>query len=195
MIAGGFALWLKPSWFYGNYARREELLKRWIAIALIGIGAVVIGLALGGVLYNNWLLANPGKAPVPAQLAGIQQADSTFGAAAVLEIERLHNQDFDMTRGATASFGPDHAIRLWVGGTLVPFQARRVLDAMQSSIESGRFPFVPQGSLELGGTTVYTLDGPDQLHFFFQRGAYVIWLAADPNLAEQALQDVLEYYQ
>ncbi len=33
-----------------------------------------------------------------------------------------------------------------------------------------------------------------QRHFYFQSAAQVIWLAADPEMAEQALKEALAFY-
>lgn len=170
-------------------------MKRWIAIALIGIGALVIGLLLGSLLYNRWLEENPGEISVPDQLTGLQQQGSTVGATAVSEIERLHNQDFAMTSGATASYGTVDPIRLWVGGTLLGFQAEDVLEAMRTSIEAGRFPFTNLGEMQIHNTNIYALESADQLHFYFRVGPTIIWLAANPDVAEQALAEVLEFYR
>jgi hypothetical protein len=170
-------------------------MKRWIAISLVGLGALVVGLLLGGVLYNQWLQENPGDLALPGQLANLQQATSTHGGAAVQEIKRLHNQEFAISRGATASYGTDQKIRLWVGGTLFPFQAQDVLEAMRSGIESGRFPFTQLGEMELSDTTVFALESANQLHLYFRQGPYVIWLAANPDVAEQAVAEILEFYR
>lgn len=170
-------------------------MKRWFGIALIGMGALVIGLLVGAVLYTRWLEDNPGEIGVPDQLVDLQQVASTAGTDAVREIERLHNQDFAITSGATASYGTPNQVRLWVGGTPLSFQAEDVLEAMRAGLEAGRFPFAFLGEMQLHDTTVFALESADQLHFYFRVGPYIIWLAANPDVAEQAMADVLEFYR
>jgi hypothetical protein len=34
----------------------------------------------------------------------------------------------------------------------------------------------------------------DQLHFYFQSGKQLIWMSANPDLADQALEEVLKFY-
>jgi hypothetical protein len=45
-----------------------------------------------------------------------------------------------------------------------------------------------------GKRSIYVLDGMGQRHFYYQSDRLVIWLAADPEMAEQALDQVLEVY-
>jgi len=38
---------------------------------------------------------------------------------------------------------------------------------------------------------VYLAVGMGQAHYFFQKGAKVIWLAVDPSLAKEAIRDAV----
>ena len=65
---------------------------------------------------------------------------------------------------------------------------------MRDKIIEGNAPFIPLGERQVGGRTVYELEGLGQKHFYFQSCDLVIWLAADANLAEGALTQSLEFY-
>ena len=61
-------------------------------------------------------------------------------------------------------------------------------------IAEGRSPFTSDGVRTIDKRPVYELTGLGQKHFYFQAGTQVIWLAADPALAEQALQQALQFF-
>ena len=48
--------------------------------------------------------------------------------------------------------------------------------------------------MKYGSRTVYELVGMGQLHYYFRSGNLVIWLAANEQVAELALQDALDFY-
>ncbi len=66
---------------------------------------------------------------------------------------------------------------------------------MENKIAESSGPFEPLGKSNHDGHTVYELFGMGQRHFYYQSGSLVIWLAADPLLADQALEDMLEFYR
>lgn len=45
-----------------------------------------------------------------------------------------------------------------------------------------------------GNRVVYVLEGMGQKHYYSQAKNLVIWLAVEPGLADQALQQTLEVY-
>ena len=65
---------------------------------------------------------------------------------------------------------------------------------MRDEIATGSSPFTPEGERFINDRTIYTFDGMGQKHFYFQSGRLIIWLAADENIAEQALYEILEYF-
>ena len=42
--------------------------------------------------------------------------------------------------------------------------------------------------------STYALDGMGQKHFYFQSKNLIIWLAAEPSIADEALKQILEDY-
>jgi hypothetical protein len=65
---------------------------------------------------------------------------------------------------------------------------------MKDKIAEGNSPFTPTGERPDGSRVIYELGGMGQKHFYFQSGDLLIWLAADVDLAEQALGQVLVFY-
>ena len=85
-------------------------------------------------------------------------------------------------------------VKLWVGETFWKIIAKRMIVDMRDEIATGSSPFRPEGERFINDRTIYVLDGMGQKHFYYQSGKLIIWLAADENIAEQALYEVLEYF-
>jgi len=58
----------------------------------------------------------------------------------------------------------------------------------------GGSPFTPVEQFNQGARTIYVLEGMGQMHFYFQSKNLVIWLAADPAVADAAIKQILEAY-
>lgn len=54
--------------------------------------------------------------------------------------------------------------------------------------------FVTLSQMNDSSCRTYTLEGMEQKHFYFQLQNLAIWLAADPDVADNALQQTLEAY-
>jgi hypothetical protein len=67
-------------------------------------------------------------------------------------------------------------------------------DDMTARIAANESPFTPLGDVTIDDTQVYLLEGQGQMHFYFQAGKLLVWLAADEWLAPQALEDSLQFY-
>jgi hypothetical protein len=91
-------------------------------------------------------------------------------------------------------YGSQGQATLWVSGVPLSMIASRVLQAMRDRIADGNSPFVQVDERVDGKRSIYVLDGMGQRHFYYQSNNWIIWLAADPDLAEQALNQLLEVY-
>lgn len=168
-------------------------MKRFLPGLLIAAGFL---LALSGVGYARLArqIANPGEATLPASLADLSLAQATTGWPATVEIARLHRQEFPLTSGALGVYGEGRQVTLWVAGAPLELLAERMLAEMRARIAEGESPFTPAGERRDGERPVYELDGLGQKHFYFRSGDRLIWLAADPALAEEALRQALAFY-
>ena len=167
-------------------------MRRIAPIFVTGMGIFLI-LASGGWLFiNNWL-QNPAVAPVPEQVAGLPLTTKLTGTDATKEFSMLHNKQFPLTSGVVGIYG-DNQVAVWVGGAPLDFMATELVAAMRDKIAQGNSPFTPIAERQDGARTVYVLEGMGQQHYYFQSKNLVIWLAAEPALADQALQQALEAY-
>ena len=167
-------------------------MKRIAPNVLIGIGLLLFFAAGAGIYFNN-LITHPAAVSLPEQIAGLPLSTKMTGTQATEEFDMLHNQQFPLTSGAVGIYGEQKAA-LWVGGAPFKFMAAGMVTAMRDKIAEGQSPFTPIDEFKDGGRTIYALEGMGQKHFYFQSKNLIIWLAADPSIADEALKQTLEAY-
>lgn len=168
-------------------------MKRAFAFGLIGLGFLLLLSGVGYAIFNQ-SITHPGSARLPQQVAGLPLSHERQGLQAVEEINRLHGKQFPLTSAAIGHYGSYGEVTLWVSGVAINLMASRILNSMRDRIAEGNSPFIPLEERTLGGRAVYVLDGMGQRHFYFRSERSIIWLAADPALAEQAIDHTLEVY-
>lgn len=168
-------------------------MRRLTPFILIAAGFAVIA---SGALYYvvGTRLASPGAASLPDSLAGLPLASSISGPLAASEITRLHSKSFPLSTASIGRYGTASQITIWAAGVPSPIIASTMLRDMREKIETEEAPFQILGEKLRAGRTVYELSAFGQRHYYYQAGSMLIWLAADGDLAEQALQEVLAYY-
>lgn len=171
----------------------SPVMKKLLPTFIIATGLVFIFIG-GGTLYFNRATSNPRAAQLPESIAGLGMAQNSAGQRALDEIRHLHQQEFPLVGGAVGSYGLGQEAKLWVAESSFKFMAAGMTRAMREKIASVNSPFTPTGEFKDGNRTIYELDGMGQKHYYFQSGKMVIWLAADEGIAEQAIQDALEFY-
>ncbi len=159
---------------------------------------ITVGLALilAGVGYWRFgeVTQNPAAAPLPEQVANLSLTSESTGRAAVQEVTRMHGQGFALVSAAVGNYGAEHQVTLWVSGAPISSMAASLITAMRDKIAEGRSPFTSLGERADRKRVVYELEGMGQRHYYFQSGALVVWMAADPAVAEQALSEILKFY-
>jgi hypothetical protein len=156
----------------------------------------VILLIVAGLGYSHQQsLADPGNPSLPASIAGLERSRELYGEEAVVEITMLHGGELPLASGAMGSFGDQWEISLWAASAPDISTASQMTADMQQAIAKRRSPFTPVSEWEQGGRTIQKVSGLGQEHFYFQAGRLVIWLAAEPLLAQDALRETLEYYR
>jgi len=168
-------------------------MKKIIPFFVVAIGLVFIFIG-GGIIYFNQAISHPQAAQLPESIAGLGMALKSEGWRAVDEFQRLHHQEFPLVGGAVGHYGLNQEAKLWVAETLFEFMAEGMTTDMRDKIASVDSPFTPSGEFRDGDRTVYELEGMGQKHYYFQSGKLIIWLAVDAYIAEQAIQDTLEFY-
>ncbi len=169
-------------------------LRRFMPWLLVLAGLLLLG---GGALWLSIerAAANPAAAPLPPQVAGQPLWTADTGRQAAFEISRLHQQSFPLISAAVGIYQGKHNAQIWASGFSFGWLAGRMEQAMRKSILSDpNLPFRLLEEREVDGRRVAVLEGLGQRHFFFTSGRLVIWLAADPEIAEPALRDTLAFY-
>lgn len=162
------------------------------ALLILAGVLLVVFVAVYAFVTISW--EQPRAAPLPPDLSGLARTRTSAGKGAADEINRLHQNEFRLTSAAVGVYGPAQAT-LWVAGAPLSLFAERMLVEMEERIAEGKSPFTPTGERKEGKRTIYELDGFGQKHFYFRSNNLLIWLAADAELAEQALIQTLEYYR
>jgi hypothetical protein len=164
---------------------------------LFPLGLVIVGALLSVTALKQLYLSNRASSSktinLPDELVGLRMTDSKSGAEAVSDFGDLHGKEFPITSGAVATYGNNQAT-LWIASTTSNSVAAELTSAMQAKIAEGETPFTPTNEMKVGTRTVYALEGMGQKHFYFQSENLVIWLAAEPAIANNALQQTLEVY-
>lgn len=168
-------------------------MRRFGPLLLITFGVVSMLSGFGLWRFQN-VTAHPGPAPLPDRLAGLALASPVYGEEAVGEISRLHSENFLLSSAAVGIYGQQHPITIWVTGTPVSLLTSRLLEAMKKKIGEGQTPFHTVTERKDRNRTIYELEGMGQKHFYFQSHNLLVWLAADPDFAELALEDTLKFY-
>jgi len=164
---------------------------------LFPIGLIVLGIALflgaAGWFYLDNLVKHPAALTLPERIAGLPMTDRMTGAKAAENFIGLHNQKFILTAGAIGFYGGNQAT-IWVAGAPFNFMAAGMVNSMRDKISEGNSPFTPTNEYLFGGRTVYELEGMGQRHFYFQFNNLIVWLAVDPSIADEAIEQILEAY-
>jgi len=167
-------------------------MKRAISLTLVVLGTLFVVAALGWAYFEK-TIGNPATLTLPDQLAGLPLSSQMNGPQAVADFSNLHGKQFPLTSGAVGIYG-DHRATLWVAGAPLNLMTARMVTAMRDKIAEGNSPFTPSGEYQDNQRTIYVLKGMGQKHFYFQSQNLVIWLAADADIADAALQQLKEIY-
>jgi|GEM_PF-613983 len=131
---------------------------------------------------------------VPQTVANLPLTSLQEGAEAVAAIKQLHGVDFEIVSGKVATYGQS-AATLWVAETASNEKALELMTAMKARIDQGGSPFIPVGVFNFRNRDVFMLTGSDgQSNFYMQSGKIVFWVATPPDISEQAMKEMLDFY-
>jgi len=168
------------------------MMRRFLPVGLIAVGILLISGTLAWSYFGS-LTGQPAEVSLPDSIAGLRITNYTTGAQAIADFENLHGKQFPVTSGSIGVYG-NNEITLWAAGALSAAIALEMTNAMQEKIAQGNSPFTPLEQFNQGNRTIHVLEGMGQKHYYFQSQNLVIWLAVDPALADQALQQILEVF-
>ena len=167
-------------------------MKRIFAIGLIVIGVWLVVGAIGWTFLDH--PSNQfSEGTLPESIAGLRLTSSTTGAQAIEDVSSMHGKEFPIEFGEIGVYG-NREITLWVAGAASSEVATQMTAAMQAKIAQGNSPFTPIDEIQNRDRKVFVLDGMGQRHYYFQSKNLVIWLAANPSVADAAIQQILEVY-
>jgi hypothetical protein len=167
---------------------------KWLPILLILLGGAVL---LTMVIFSIFGFPQPNQKTdlaLPPQLGGYSLSKQITGIAAVSEFTELHGKNLAIQGGVKGIYGEWGVATVWVAVAQTENAAWQLMTDMEAKIAEGRSPFTIQTPMVVNGRTINVLDGMDQSHFYFLSGKALIWLAANPTIAGQALQDALNFY-
>ena len=167
--------------------------RRLIALGIILTGMLIFVISIGFLLLKP-SVESAKSATLPDQVSGLRLSNTSSGNKALLEIAQLHGKEFPLVSGAVGKYGDHNQVIIWVAEAEDQAAAEEVLLAMRDQIAEGNSPFTPTGELQNGNRTIFTLDGLGQVHFYFQSGKQLVWVAADVPLVEKTLQQVVDLF-
>ena len=139
--------------------------------------------------YITIVPATLNKDGIPAQLGSLGLTQTMTGTDALAEFAQLHGKGFDLAGGYMAHYGKDQAL-LWVGQAKDVASAQTLLDEMAQKIGPDNPMFTNLQALNITGSTIYTAVGQGQQHFFYAVNDKIVWLAANPDQAPNALHSL-----
>ena len=126
-------------------------------------------------------------------LGALKLAHALRGKEALQAIDRLHGKKVAAIDGYVARYERNGLVAmLYVSRPSSPSMAGAQIEKMAAGITTGKTPFSHLKSSERDGTTVYSALGEGRIHYFYRRGADVIWLAADPAVAREVVNKLLQ---
>lgn len=129
----------------------------------------------------------------PRTLGALELAHALRGKEALQAIDRLHGKGLAGIDGYVAHYESNGQVAmLYVSRPARSSMTGAQIERMAAGIRAGKTPFSHLKSSERNGTTVYSALGEGQIHYFYRRGADVIWIAADPAVAREAVDSLLQ---
>ena len=131
--------------------------------------------------------------PLPQSIGSMRLEKVQSGEEARREIDRLHGKQISFLRGYIGSYVAENGSgQLWVSEHSSEREATEVIEKMAHGMKQGKQQqFWHFRKTMIDQRPVYLAVGMDQAHYFFQKGAKVIWLAVDPSLAKEAIRDAV----
>jgi len=131
--------------------------------------------------------------PLPQSIGSMRLEKVQSGEEARREIDRLHGKQISFLRGYIGTYVAENGSgQLWVSEHSSEREATEAIEKMAHGMKQGKQQqFWHFRKMTIEQRPVYLAVGMGQAHYFFQKGAEVIWLAVDPSLAKEAIRDAV----
>jgi len=152
--------------------------------------ALVIALATAGCGARGGGTVTP--LAFPRGLAGLAIVDSIGGEPARATLRRMHGKAVAPPDTRIGVYGHEALPTLvYVSRYPEPGLAVVETDSMVRRIGGGSGGFVARRTFRVSGLEVHELAGHGQAHYYFTRGAELVWLSAPPDRAPTMLAQLL----
>jgi hypothetical protein len=169
------------------------VLRRRLPLSVAAVGVIL--LITGSVLaFLDTIPLRPQAADLPPRLAGLELSSRSDGPQAVAELGRMHAADLALESAAIGKYGDAGQVVVWLSQMPDPMAAFNMTEAMRTRINAVDSPFTQVALRPRQAGPITELEGTGQRHYFYASGSIVIWLGAEPALAEQALVNLREMY-
>lgn len=139
--------------------------------------AVALVFAVG---VGLWSVAVGGDgSPAPAEVAGYRLVRTMTGHEAMAEVENLHGTPINVVDAWIGHY--EQGGTIWVAQAATEAKAQELVEEMVAGIEEGGTPFSGLTDLEFQGVPLYSVRDARQVHFFYEIGDRVVWLATPPG--------------
>lgn len=151
----------------------------------------LVGLAVS--IFFLVAYAQAARLEPPKTVGALTLVHALRGEEALQAIDRLHGKGLAGTDGYVAHYERDGLVAmLYVSRPARSSMTDTQIERMAAGIRSGKTPFTHLKSSERNGTTVFSALGEGQIHYFYRRGTDVIWIAADPSVAREVVETLLQ---
>lgn len=162
--------------------RRNAAIRRGLS-GSVGLAALVYFLAA----YAQGAQLEP-----PGAVGGLQLVHALRGKEALQAIDRLHGNQLGGADGYVAHYERNgFAAMLYVSRASRSSMAGLQIERMAARIRKGDTPFYHLKSQEWNGSTVFSALGQGQIHYFYRQDADVTWIASDPAVAKEVVDQLL----
>lgn len=124
------------------------MVKKWMALVLIGLGFILIVLGLGYTFYIQ-KENSAGSSLLPKELVGLPLSWEIAGPSAFAELLWMHGQDFQLNQAAVGKYGNEDQVIIYVAETDTKSMAGRLITAMRDRIAAVGSPFEPIAEQEI----------------------------------------------
>lgn len=128
----------------------------------------------------------------PPEIAGIKISKSITGKPALKELHDLHGLSVGIVNGYVAKYSDgENEVTIYYSEAENIYTAEKIIEKMVAKISKGNKYFGGFKEKKLGESSIYSVTGMGQEHYFFRTGEKIIWIAGDFTAIENALSDYL----
>jgi len=129
----------------------------------------------------------------PDNIAELKLKEYKTGKEALKEIFRLHGRRMGLVNGYVANYiGKEEKATIYYSIAKDERIAKRLLTWMVKRIGESHEVFQGLKKQQLKSQVFYSVYGQGQKHFFFRKNDRIIWIAADPRVANSAIEDFVK---